>query len=116
MGAIPKEVDDSAFIDGYSIWRYFGKILIPLSKPAIGVVAFFVWYQTWSEMFLASILTRIEAVPLNANMFLMMGFSGSVQIPPGIVACAGVITIVPGFLLLFFARSYLSKGFTFGRI
>jgi glycerol transport system permease protein len=115
MGAIPKEVDDSAFTDGYSIWRYFWRVFIPLNRPAIGVVAFFVWYQTWSEMFLASILTRIQAMPLNANMFILVGRSGY-GMPSGIAATAGVITMIPGMILLFWARNYLSKGFTFGRI
>ena len=115
MGAIPKEVDDSAFTDGYSIWQYFRKIFIPLNMPAIGVVAFFTWYQTWSEMLLASVLTRIEAIPLNANMFILIGRSGY-GMPTGLAATAGVITIIPGILLLILARNYLTKGFTFGRI
>ncbi len=115
MSAVPKEVDDSAFTDGYSIWRYFRRVFIPLNRPAIGVVAFFVWYQTWSEMFLASILTRTQAMPLNANMYIIfgrVGYGGQI----GMVAAAGVISMIPGMILLIWARNYLSKSFTFGRI
>jgi glycerol transport system permease protein len=115
MSAVPKEIDDSAFTDGYSIWQYFRKIFIPLNMPAIGVVAFFTWYQTWSEMLLASVLTRIEAIPLNANMFILIGRSGY-GMPTGLAATAGVITIIPGMILLLWARNYITKGFTFGRI
>lgn len=115
MSAIPKEFDEASFIDGYSLSRYFLKIFIPLCKPAIAVVALFVWWQTWSEMFFASILSRVDAMPLVANMIVIFGRTGY-GVPPGIISTAGVITMIPAFILLFLARNYLAKGFTFGRM
>jgi len=115
MSAIPKEFDEASFIDGYSLSRYFWKIFIPLCKPAISVVALFVWWQTWSEMFFASVLSRIDAMPLVANMLVIFGRTGY-GIPPGLITTAGVITMIPAFILLFWARNYLAKGFTFGRM
>ncbi len=110
MDSIPKEIDESAFTDGYGLWQFFRRIFIPLNMPAIGVVTFFVWYQTWSEMFLATVLTQIYGMTLNGNM-LVRGISHA-----GLASAVGVLTMIPGILLLVFARRYLLKAFTLGRI
>jgi glycerol transport system permease protein len=118
MDAIPKEIDESAFVDGYGLWRYFRRIFIPLCMPSVGVVAFFVWYQTWSEMFLATALTQIYGMTLNGNMLVHavgMGMGGGLG-QLGLVSAVGVLTMIPGILLLVFARRYLSRAFTMGRI
>ncbi|MEM3403251.1 MAG: carbohydrate ABC transporter permease [Nitrososphaeria archaeon] len=115
MGMIPKEIDEQAFIDGYGLLKYFEKIFIPLCKPAIGVVSFFIWYQSWSEMFIASLITTYDTMPLNARLFMLLDRVGRIG-DPGIVSAVGVITLIPGMVMLYWARRYLAKGFTFGKI
>jgi len=115
MSVIPKEIDNQAFIDGYSLWAYFRKIFIPLCMPAIGVVSFFTWFFSWSDMFFASVLTSFHAKPLNALLLVTLGRVGY-GVEYGLASAAGVITIIPGLVLLYWAKTYLSKGFTFGRI
>jgi len=115
MGNIPKEIDEQAFIDGFTLWKYFRKIFIPACLPYIGVVAFFIWLFTWSEMFLASVLTSFGAKPVTVLLYVVLGRVGySVQY--GLAAAAGVVTIIPGMILLYWARTYLAKGFAFGRV
>ena len=41
MSGVPKEIDETAYIDGYSFPRFFLKIFVPLIAPGIGVTAFF---------------------------------------------------------------------------
>ncbi len=115
MASIPKEIDEAAFIDGYSLARYFRKIFLPLSKPGIGVTSFFIWLYSWSEMFIASIITSTVAKPINPQLLIALGRVGW-GAEYGIVAAAGAITIIPGLVLLYWARTYLAKGFTFGRV
>lgn len=115
MAAIPREIDEAAFIDGYSLGRYFMKIFLPLLKPAIAVAAFFAWLFSWTEMFLASVLTSVQAKPLTAQLLTTLGKVGY-GVEYGPAAAAGVITIIPGLALLYWARMYLGKGFTFGRV
>ncbi|MEM3713452.1 MAG: carbohydrate ABC transporter permease [Nitrososphaeria archaeon] len=115
MGNIPKEIDEQAFIDGFSLWQYFRKIFIPASLPSIGVVAFFIWLFTWSEMFFASVLTSFNSKTINAQLFVTLGRVGY-GVQYDLASAAGVITIIPGLILLYWARTYLAKGFTFGRL
>lgn len=115
MASIPREIDEAAFIDGYTLGRYFRKIFLPLIRPGIGVTSFFVWIYTWSEMFIASIITSVSAKPLTAQLLITLGRVGW-GAEYGIAAAAGAITVLPGIALLYWARTYLAKGFTFGRV
>ncbi|MEM3713399.1 MAG: carbohydrate ABC transporter permease [Nitrososphaeria archaeon] len=115
MKNIPNEIDEQARVDGYNLYNYFKKILIPLCRPFILIVCFFIWLQTWNEMFIASVLTRYEIMPLNARLFMLcdrLGQFGDI----GLACTIGVITILPGLVLLYWARTFLAKGFTFGRV
>jgi len=105
MNGIPKEIDETAFTDGYSLLGFFRKIFIPLNKSGIAVTAFFVWMFSWLEWFLASILTSVYAKPLAIQMHAGGGSEA-----------AGVITMIPGLILLVWARPYIAKGFTFGKV
>ncbi len=111
MSSIPREIDEAAFIDGYSLGKFFWKIFLPLCRPGIGVTGFFIWLFSWSEMFIASIITSVNAKPLNAQMLI---FLFSMGINYGLASAAGIVTIIPGLILLYWARTYIAKGFTFG--
>lgn len=115
MASIPRELDEAAFIDGYSLGQYFRRIFLPLCKPGIGVTSFFIWLYSWSEMFIASIITSVVSKPLNAQLVISLGRVGW-GVEYGIASAAGVITMLPGIILIYWAKSYLAKGFTFGRI
>jgi len=114
MASIPKEIDEAAFIDGYSLARYFRRIFLPLCKPGIAVTSFFIWMYSWSEMFMASVITSVVSKPLNPQLLGVLGT------PPvttyGLAAAGGALTTIPGLLLVYWARTYLAKGFTYGRI
>lgn len=115
MGGIPKEIDNAAFIDGYSLWGYFRRIFIPLNAPGIAVTCFFIWMFSWTEMLLASTLTSVAAKPLTVQLLITMGRVGY-GVQYGLAAAAGIITIIPGLALLYWARKYIAKGFTLGGV
>jgi len=53
MSGVPREVDETAYIDGYSFPHFFVKIFMPLIAAGIGVTAFFCFMFSWVEMLLA---------------------------------------------------------------
>ena len=113
MSGVPKELDETAFIDGYSFWRFFIKIFLPIIAAGIGVAAFFCFMFSWVELLLAKTLTSVEAKPIAATMTRTASSSGYEL---GLLAAAGVLTIVPGALVIYFVRNYIAKGFALGRV
>ena len=113
MSGIPKEIDETAFVDGYSWPRFFIKIFIPNIASGIGVTSFFCFMFSWVELLLARTLTAVHAKPISAIMTRTVSASG---LDWGVLAAAGVLTIVPGALVIYFVRNHIAKGFALGRV
>ncbi|WP_194245120.1 carbohydrate ABC transporter permease [Donghicola mangrovi] len=113
MRGVPKEIDETAYIDGYSFGRFFIKIFIPLIASGVGVAAFFCFMFSWVELLLSRTLTSVVAKPIAATMTRTVSASG---MDWGVLAAAGVLTIVPGALVIYFVRNYIAKGFALGRV
>jgi len=113
MSGVPKEIDETAYIDGYSFPRFFGKIFLPMIRSGIGVTAFFCFMFSWVELLLARTLTSIDAKPIGAVMTRTITASG---VDWGVLAAAGCLTIVPGVLVIWFVRNHVAKGFALGRV
>ncbi len=113
MSGVPREIDETAAIDGYSFPRFFVKIFMPLIASGIGVAAFFCFMFSWVELLLARTLTSVNAKPIAATMTRTISAAG---MDWGLLAAAGVLTIVPGALVIWFVRNYIAKGFALGRV
>lgn len=113
MSSIPKELDETAFIDGYSFPRFFFKIFMPTIASGIGVAAFFCFMFSWVELLLAKTLTSVAAKPIAATMTRTASASGYEL---GLLAAAGTLTIIPGAFVIYFVRNYIAKGFALGRV
>jgi glycerol transport system permease protein len=113
MSGVPREIDETAAIDGYSFPRFFVKIFMPLIASGIGVAAFFCFMFSWVELLLARTLTTVNAKPISATMTRTVSAAG---MDWGLLAAAGVLTIIPGALVIWFVRNYIAKGFALGRV
>ena len=113
MSSIPKELDEMAKIDGHSFGFFFLRIFIPANWGGIGVTIFFCFMFSWVELLIARTLTGVEAKPIVATMTRTISASG---IDWGVLAAAGVVTILPGLVLVWFVRKRLIQGFALGRV
>ncbi|MFC5585052.1 carbohydrate ABC transporter permease [Nitratireductor kimnyeongensis] len=113
LKGVPKSVDETAYIDGYSFPRFFLTVLIPLIRSGIGVTAFFCFMFSWVELILARTLTTADAKPIVAVMTRVYSGAG---IEWGLIAAAGVLTLVPGILVIWFVRNHIARGFAMGRV
>nr|WP_188519374.1 carbohydrate ABC transporter permease [Alsobacter metallidurans] len=113
MSGVPREIDETAAIDGYSFPRFFLKIFTPLIASGIGVAAFFCFMFSWVELLLARTLTSVNAKPIAATMTRTVSAAG---MDWGVLAAAGVLTLIPGALVIWFVRNYIAKGFALGRV
>jgi len=113
MSGVPREIDETAAIDGYSFPRFFVQIFMPLIASGIGVAAFFCFMFSWVELLLARTLTSVSAKPISATMTRTVSAAG---MDWGLLAAAGVLTILPGAVVIWFVRNYIAKGFALGRV
>lgn len=113
MSGVPKEIDETAYIDGYSFPRFFVRIFLPMIRSGIGVTAFFCFMFSWVELLLARTLTSVDAKPIGAVMTRTVSAAG---VDWGVLAAAGCLTIIPGVLVIWFVRNHVAKGFALGRV
>jgi glycerol transport system permease protein len=113
MSGVSREIDETAYIDGYTFPAFFVKIFLPLIKSGVGVTAFFCFMFSWVELLLARTLTSVNAKPIAAVMTRTVSAAG---MDWGVLSAAGVLTIVPGALVIYFVRNYIAKGFAMGRV
>jgi glycerol transport system permease protein len=113
MSAVPREIDETAYIDGYSFPGFFIRIFLPLIKAGVGVSSFFCFMFSWVELLLARTLTSVNAKPIVATMTRTVSASG---MDWATLAAAGTLTILPGAVVIWFVRNYIAKGFAMGRV
>jgi glycerol transport system permease protein len=113
MSGVPKEIDETAYLDGYSFPRFFAMIFLPLIRSGVGVTAFFCFMFSWVELLIARTLTTTNAKPIAATMTRTVSAGG---LDWGLLAAAGILTILPGALVIWFVRNHMAKGFALGRV
>jgi glycerol transport system permease protein len=113
MSGVPKQLDEIAEIDGYKFGRFFVTIFIPMIRSGIGVTAFFLFMFSWVELLIARTITSTDAKPIAAQMTRTVSASG---IDWSLLSAAGVMTIIPGVIVIWFVRNYIAKGFALGRV
>ncbi len=113
MSGVPREIDETAFLDGYGFPRFFVTIFLPMIRSGIGATAFFCFMFSWVELLLARTLTSVNAKPIAAIMTRTVSASG---MDWGVLAAAGVLTIIPGALVIWFVRNHIARGFALGRV
>jgi glycerol transport system permease protein len=113
MSGVPREIDETAAIDGYSFPRFFIKIFMPLIAGGVGVAGFFCFMFSWVELLLARTLTTVDAKPIAATMTRTVSAAG---MDWGLLAAAGTLTIIPGAVVIWFVRNHIARGFALGRV
>lgn len=113
MSSIPREIDETAYLDGYSFPRFFVRIFMPLIRSGVGIAAFFCFMFSWVELLIARTLTVTEAKPIAAVMTRTVSASG---VDWGVLTAAGALTIIPGAMVIYFVRNHIAKGFALGRV
>jgi multiple sugar transport system permease protein len=123
---IPKELYESARLDGCNDFRLFSRIALPLSWPLISLLAFFAFIGNWANYFLPYIL-----LPSSENYTLPIGlgflFYSTPAINPGVgatsvpiykpeIALAGVLIALPIMIVFLISQKRLVRGMLAGSI
>ena len=108
ISAVPKELDETAFLDGHSLPGFFLRHLIPAIAPGIGVAAFFCFIFSWVEVVFARILTVTGGKPITMAINALFTFQTDI----GLVMAMTVVSLIPGVAMIWFVRNHIARGFT----
>ena len=110
---IPREIEESALVDGCSPLGAFWRIALPLVTPGLAATGVFCFIFAWAEFFFAVSLTRNNAVTLSVYI---VNFFGRHMIQWGEVGATSVLAMAPLFVLSFVMQRYLVRGLTLGAV
>jgi len=108
MLTIPDELLDSARIDGASEWRIYTQVILPLSKPALAVLAIFSVMWRWNDfLWPLIVLSRSELFTLQIGL---NSFQGELNIQWHLILAMTVLTLLPITLVFAFLQRNITTG------
>ncbi len=111
---IPKELEESALVDGASRFTIFWKIILPLSAPAISVTALFSFMTAWNEFLLAY---TFMTDPLSFTLPVQIQqYFGEQKVEWELFAASSVIVSIPVMVLFYALQKHLAGGLTAGSV
>jgi raffinose/stachyose/melibiose transport system permease protein len=112
--AIPMELQDAAYVDGCTAVGFFWRVLLPLSRPALGAVAALVMIASWNEVFLPLLVLdkdNLWTLPLGT-----MQFRGQYGQDWALVMAFVTLTMIPTFVFYLLAERQIVSGLTAGAV
>lgn len=112
MRSIPRELEDSAKIDGCGYLAIYARIILPLIKPAIATISIFTFLWVWNDFMGPLIyIADQELYPLSLGLFALQAVMVW-QAQHGIMMAAAVLMTLPVVLLFFAAQRQFIQGVT----
>jgi len=111
---IPKELEESAKVDGCGVLGVFWHIMLPLARPALGVVALLTSLSAWNEFLLAYLVfSRHELMPLQRGL---LAFHGAHLTEYPLLMAGMVISILPIMAVYLAMQRNIVQGITAGAL
>ncbi len=111
--AIPREIEEAAWMDGASLWKTFVVIVLPLCGPALITTAILCFLYSWNDFFFALILTRSHASTAPVQVVNFMNYEGWQW---GKIAAGGTLIMLPVLAFSLLMRRFLVSGMTAGAV
>jgi len=112
--SIPREIQESAIIDGCSEFGIYAKIYLPMSKPILITTVIFTSFYAWNEFLFATIF--IDSDKLKTIPSGLMNFRDALRTEWGVLLSGMVIATLPMIILLVVMQKYLVRGLTEGSV
>ncbi|AFZ30398.1 carbohydrate ABC transporter membrane protein 2, CUT1 family [Gloeocapsa sp. PCC 7428] len=113
---LPKDLEDSARVDGYNTFQMLWQILLPMTLPALVTTGILTFIFAWNEfIFALTFMTReeLKTIPVAAAQ---LGGASVFEIPYGPIAAATVLGTLPLVLLVLFFQRKIVQGLTAGAV
>jgi multiple sugar transport system permease protein len=107
MQTIPKELEESARMDGAGDFSIFFRVIMPLSGPAMATIGTFTFIHNWNEFFTPLIYMSKESMyPLTVGLSTLMAQEHNF----GIEMAGAVISFLPTLIIYLFFQRYFTEG------
>lgn len=114
MKAFPKDIEESAIMDGSGIFRIFWSIILPMSRPALATVIILNFIYNWNEFSFALVLINdpsLQTLPLG-----LANFAGQFTTNYGAQMAGLTMSLVPIVVFYLFFEKNIVKGMTAGAV
>jgi multiple sugar transport system permease protein len=112
--AIPRDLEESALIDGCGRFGALCRVVLPLAAPGIAATAIFAFVTSWSELLFAiTFTTQTEMRTLSAGLLFMVG---QYEIQWGQLSAGVIISTVPVAILFTYLQRHLIHGLSAGAL
>ncbi len=112
MDEIPKDIDESAYIDGCGTWKVFFTMIVPLMKPAVATIGIYTFLQCWNELMFANVFnTNLKTLPVG-----IQALSGQYTTDWGPIGAALVVATFPTLLVYVFLSKKIQDSFIAGAV
>lgn len=113
IDGIPLDTEEAAMVDGSSRLQVIRNIVLPMAAPGLLTAGIFCFIIAWNEFLFALILTNKEAVTLPIGLALFKAEEGDLW---NLLSAAGIIIMLPMFILALIIRKYFVQGMTMGAV
>lgn len=113
---LPKDLEDAAKVDGYSITQTLTQIVLPITAPALVTTGILAFIFSWNEFIFALTFISAERLKTLPVAVAQIGGASAFDIPYGPLAAATVIGTLPLVLLVFFFQRRIVQGLTAGAV
>ncbi|MEM7442124.1 MAG: carbohydrate ABC transporter permease [Pseudomonadota bacterium] len=113
IDGIPTETEEAALVDGSTRLQVIRNIVLPMAAPGVITSGIFCFIIAWNEFLFALILTNREAVTLPIGLALFRAEEGDLW---NLLSAAGIIIMLPMFVLALAIRRYFVQGMTMGAV
>lgn len=114
LGSFPIEIEEAATIDGCGVFRFYWRMLVPISKPIFVTMGIMSFVSTWNELMVAMVLIKnnaMKTLPLG-----LLNFTGAYSTDYAGLCAAIVITIIPTILVYLLMQENVEKGLSEGAV
>lgn len=113
--SIPREIEESAYMDGAKLWQTMAKIMVPIAMPGVLAVIIFTVRETWNEFpFVLSFTTSSELRTLPYQLFLFRDTLGIEDWP--LINAFAIVTVIPILVAYFIFAKQVTTGIIQGAV
>jgi multiple sugar transport system permease protein len=110
---VPRELEESAMVDGCSRLEALRRIIFPLVLPGMVATAIFCVINCWNEFVFANFLTTISAKTVPVSVMTYLTVAG---VKWGEMAATGILAVLPVMIFAIAVQKYMIRGLTFGSV